>query len=505
MKMQRVSSRLLLLGALISGLLTLTSFASSGPRIVRISDLDGDVQIDHGSGYEKALRNMPIVQGTKLRTEDAGLAEVEFENGSAVRMAPNTAIEFPELALTPDGVKQSTIRVTEGTAYFRVNDPKHDQFRVQFAKEQADVKDTTDFRVDFDDAQVRLGVTRGDLQIEGPAGDYKATRDHTITFDLANQSHYELAKGVSSEPYDKWSREETQYEKDYGYKSSATGSFPYTYGLSDLNYYGDFFNIPGYGWAWQPAYMGANWDPFMNGAWSWYPGIGYTWISGYPWGWMPYRYGAWNFAPGWGWFWQPGAFYGWNAVPTIYNPPAWYTTPRAPTVVARGPAGHPTVAVTREPIMPPGTRIASVMSAPSESTSRPVSAAGRPGAAPPAKGVLTQPAKGTVAAIHGALLVSSPKRGTGFNHVMPLHLDAESRGMMAPHTSISASHMANAQFEGATTRGVFGGAPSHGITGMTMGRSAGSIGANHGSVSGMSASHSVSSGSAVGHASSSHR
>ena len=66
---------------------------------------------------------------------------------------------------------------------------------------------------------------------------------------------------------------------------------------------------------WQPFFAGAGFDPFMNGAWSWYPGFGYTFISAYPWGWMPYRYGNWAMVPGFGWMWQPGYTNGWATVP----------------------------------------------------------------------------------------------------------------------------------------------------------------------------------------------
>ena len=81
---------------------------------------------------------------------------------------------------------------------------------------------------------------------------------------------------------------------------------PYGYGVSDLNYYGAYSNVPGYGMMWQPYFAGVGWDPFMDGAWSWYPGYGYMFASAYPWGWMPYRYGNWTFVPGIGWMWQPG-------------------------------------------------------------------------------------------------------------------------------------------------------------------------------------------------------
>ena len=69
-------------------------------------------------------------------------------------------------------------------------------------------------------------------------------------------------------------------------------------GFSDLNYYGGYTNFPGYGMLWQPYFTGVGWNPFMDGAWSFYPGMGYMWASAYPWGWMPYYYGNWLYAPG---------------------------------------------------------------------------------------------------------------------------------------------------------------------------------------------------------------
>src|SRR5690349_9030095 len=105
----RASKALLLLAALLCGLFSLSAFADSQVRIVRLSDLDGNVQIDHGNGYEKALRNMPITQGMKLRTDNGGRAEVEFENGTTVRLAPDTAVEFPQLSLRDSGDKVTSV------------------------------------------------------------------------------------------------------------------------------------------------------------------------------------------------------------------------------------------------------------------------------------------------------------------------------------------------------------------------------------------------------------
>ena len=118
---------------------------------------------------------------------------------------------------------------------------------------------------------------------------------------------------------------------------------PFAYGVSDLNYYGNFVSIPGYGMGWQPYFAGAGWDPYMNGAWTFYPGVGYTWVSAYPWGWTPYHYGSWVNTPS-GWAWIPGGSWaGFGRTPVLTGVSRG-TLPQVPTsgggrtlVVNRGP------------------------------------------------------------------------------------------------------------------------------------------------------------------------
>src|SRR5579864_9235961 len=121
-----------LVAALLSAVLALPAFSDSQVRIVRLSDLNGDVLIDRGAGqgFERALLNMPIVQGTKLWTKGADArAEVEFENGSAVRLAPGSQISFPQLSLRDSGVKASTVDVSQGNVYFMIRKEKQDDFQ----------------------------------------------------------------------------------------------------------------------------------------------------------------------------------------------------------------------------------------------------------------------------------------------------------------------------------------------------------------------------------------
>src|ERR1700721_492312 len=100
-------------------LVSVPAWADSQARIVRLSDVQGSVQINKntGLGFENAFLNLPITQGAQVRTHDRGRAEIEFEDGSSLRLTPNTTVEVSTLGLSDSGKRISVIHLVEGMAY----------------------------------------------------------------------------------------------------------------------------------------------------------------------------------------------------------------------------------------------------------------------------------------------------------------------------------------------------------------------------------------------------
>ena len=304
---------LVLLVAVVCVLLSLPVLADSQARIVRLSDVQGSVQVDKntGTGFESAFLNLPITQGTQLKTLDNGRAEVEFEDGSTVRLTPNSTIQFSTLGLSDSGKHFSVVDLVEGMAYVNWLGKSGDEFSLNFSGEKIALQREAHFRVDTSAEVANLAVFKGDVDVDGPSGKITVGKNKTATFDLASNGKYTLADNITEAPLDSWDNESIAYHDQYAKNNSS----PYGYGYSDMNYYGGYTNVPGYGMLWQPYFTGIGWDPFMDGAWAWYPGYGYMFVSPYPWGWMPYRYGNWIFVPGFGWMWQPGGWNSWVTVP----------------------------------------------------------------------------------------------------------------------------------------------------------------------------------------------
>ncbi len=321
------SSRLALVLFAVAAL-SLPALAESQARIVRLSDVQGPVQIDKntGLGFESAFINLPITQGTHLRTGANGRAEIEFEDGSSMRLTPNTTVEFSKLGRSDSGQLLSAINLVEGMAY--INWLGKDDLTLNFSRENISLDHPAHFRVDTSTQRADLAVFKGDVDVEGPNGNLSVDKKKTATFDAADNDKSTVAHKIEEEPLDSWDKEAVGYHDQYAKNNSS----PYGYGVSDLNYYGAYSNVPGYGMMWQPYFTGVGWDPFMDGAWGFYPGFGYMFASAYPWGWMPYRYGSWAFVPGYGWGWQPGGWGNWLATPSYRPTTLVHVTPLvAPT------------------------------------------------------------------------------------------------------------------------------------------------------------------------------
>src|SRR5271156_3816059 len=282
-----------------------TVSANSKVRIVRLSEVKGAVQMDRqtGKGFEGAMANLPVIEGSKLKTAD-GVAEVEFEDNSTIRLGLNSEVEFPKLELLRSGAKSSSITVLQGTVYVSLINTKGNEFSAKFGQQTINLPPDSHVRLQLTPTEANLAVLRGEALVDQPSGPTSVSKNKTMTFNLASENPPVIAKNVVEEPLDKWDSEAVQYHKSYA-NASSFGNSPYSYGINDMNYYGSFINGCG-GSLWRPYFTSASWDPFGSGAWAYYPSAGYSWVSPYPWGWTPYHYGSWNYCQGVGWGWRPG-------------------------------------------------------------------------------------------------------------------------------------------------------------------------------------------------------
>lgn len=285
-------------------------------RIVRLSEVRGKVDIDRhiGRGYEEAFANIPITGGTRLHT-DVGLAEVEFEDNSTIRLTPDTEVQFTLLKRTATGSTISEMSVLHGMVYASLANTKGNTFTIAAGKTSVAMNPSSHIRLTMDGLNSNLSVLDGSVEFTDAAS-VTSTLTHrkSLDFDAAGSKQPEFAK-LQESAFDEWDKNGNDYQKLYASQRLSGGAG--LYGTSDLNYYGSFSNM-GCGSMWRPYFASAAWSPYDNGMWAYYPTAGYSWVSPYPWGWLPFHSGNWVNCGGAGWGWQPGgSFYGLQNVAAI--------------------------------------------------------------------------------------------------------------------------------------------------------------------------------------------
>jgi hypothetical protein len=294
-------------------------------RVVRLSYVVGTVAVKRpgSSEWAKAMVNTPIQEGFQLETSGGSFAEVQFENGSTASLGELSNLDFSQLAMDSNGNKLNRLSFRQGYATFHFIPERGDLYAVSAAGATLTPKGKSEFRTDFDRNQLRVEVFSGLLDVASPSrSSVQLGRDKVLEFQPETAAALNIQRGIEKDSWDKWTEaRHTQSQLALG--DQAVGLNRVLYGWEDLDEYGDWAYIPGFGYGWAP-YAAAGWAPYSMGLWNWYPSLGWTWISGEPWGWLPYHSGLWNFDSNFGWFWMPGNLGSWSpALVSWWSGPGW--------------------------------------------------------------------------------------------------------------------------------------------------------------------------------------
>lgn len=315
-------------------------------RAARLSFFSGTVVVDRmdNTAGDPAERNMPLTELSRVTTGGDGQAEVEFEDGSVVRLTPNSALELSGLGVDAAGNFNTQMAVLHGLVYAELRAAAKFTYRVEVGAEQIWPVTNASVRIGFDEEPVILSVLSGSVHVEGTEYKTDVRAGETLTPDVKDATRYFLTTEVAQDSWDAWNE-----DRDRAAEEAATHATSVRdgyaggqgYGWGDLDAYGQWYDVPGQGPVWQPdEAVDASFDPYGYGSWVGYPGAGYVWASGYAWGWTPFRCGMWSYWDSFGWGWSPVnacGVIGWGFVPggggyviNIAKPPQHYHAPTRP-------------------------------------------------------------------------------------------------------------------------------------------------------------------------------
>ena len=320
--------------------LTTCAAAQPGERAARLSDVDGQVQLSLNNQVlaSTAPANTPMFEGTRVTTADDGRAEIQFDDGSVVRLSPNSSATLSVLRQQGTGM-QTELQLENGLAYFELQGmPSSGSFLIRFGVNTVSASGFTVFRLDMDNPPGALAVFSGNAHLENQASlALDLHGGESARLNPGDPTNYILSESIEPNSWDAWNSDrDQQLSAQEAQRTQATTNVPNPANLawSDLDANGNWYNMPGQGYVWSPYAAGASgWSPYGCGYWV-MTQYGYAWASCEPWGFLPYAGGAWGFYDGLGWAWSPGGGgWWWNTgvwTPTVVSSSFHYSVPKRP-------------------------------------------------------------------------------------------------------------------------------------------------------------------------------
>ncbi|MGD0830203.1 MAG: DUF6600 domain-containing protein [Terracidiphilus sp.] len=290
-------------------------------RAIRLSSVEGHVRIAQGSQLlaDSALQNTPIFEGSQILTSDDGQAELQLDDGSVVRLSPNSSLTIAHLRGQAGG-GDAEIVLNNGLAYFELQgESASNHIRISFGDTVVTADGFTVIRINLDNPPGELAVFSGNAHlVRGSASSGVSIDMHggeSVSLSAADPAQYNLAESIEPDSWDAWNSDRDQsLLAAEASRTGAANDLPESNNpaWNDLDANGAWYNVPGQGEVWSPYdASSSSFDPYGNGYWMSTPNFGYIWISGYSWGYMPYQCGAWNFFDDFGWGWAPGGCSPW--------------------------------------------------------------------------------------------------------------------------------------------------------------------------------------------------
>jgi hypothetical protein len=253
---------------------------------------------------EEAVANLPFLAGDRIWTDARGRVELQFVDGSLVRLDSRSKLDF--IARDDGREDRVVLRLWSGALMLRAVGRNAASFAIETPAGLVETSDRAALRVDFEDGEARVSVFQGGANLEG-------SRGRLVQLEAGERSY--LRRGDAPETardfdrrrgddFDDWNAERDSREAlaEAHRRPLPPEVSPYE---GELEANGSWYYMSEVGNVWRP-YVAAGWQPYVNGHWDW-SSFGWTWVAGESWGWATSHYGRWGYSGGLGWYWIPGS------------------------------------------------------------------------------------------------------------------------------------------------------------------------------------------------------
>lgn len=305
------------------------SYVEGNPKVIRADQTQ-----------EAAVVNLPVAPGDVLLTDDASRCELQFDNGTIMRLDKKSQLKVTTVlakSLTSNW-KITTLELQEGKLYSINQSYNRECFQVITPNSAIKLKNNSLTTIMLKDGETHLACDRGKFEVMY-GGDVKNLKEDTVS---KGEGYIVTADNrfVKNEKRDidflAWNEYINNNFKELHYGISKVPQKLYKYSKGLVTWAEKWSSLVGewvyddlFGYVWKPL------DPRYAHPGRLFINASYTTINGQtflvpnePWGWVPAHMGTWVWMK-WGWTWIPGNAFtpnmGWYGFDD-FNYPFYYSS-----------------------------------------------------------------------------------------------------------------------------------------------------------------------------------
>jgi ferric-dicitrate binding protein FerR (iron transport regulator) len=218
---------------------------ASRARVVSLSFVHGTVIVRSpgSSGWTRATLDTPLEEGASIATARHSFAEVQFENGSTLRIGEISQIDFAQMRLAPDSGHVNDLTLVFGFATMHVIPERHDSFVLHASGAGLEAYGRTEFRTDLTHRHLRVEVFKGHLQLANSNQSQRLGKNRSLTYEDGAAGAFQVTDTLQADDWDKWVQARDR-QADLAACGSQIGANGLLYGWDDLIPFGNMGQIP---------------------------------------------------------------------------------------------------------------------------------------------------------------------------------------------------------------------------------------------------------------------
>ena len=219
----------------------------SAAKVARISLVQGDVSTLRGDSKDwiAATANTPMTGGDAIATGPASRTEVQFDVANVLRLDQSSEAAIAEFTRT-----RIRLQVASGLVNFVILRGTEVSVEIDTPNMAIHTLGEGVYRLQVNSPDyAELKVGRGRAEVTAGRGTMQVGGGQTIFVKGRADPDYQLAPATVRDAWDRWND-----ERDHTIADAQAWKYTNRYytGSEDLDRYGDWALVPGYGWCWTP-------------------------------------------------------------------------------------------------------------------------------------------------------------------------------------------------------------------------------------------------------------